>query len=210
MVKPYVIGICGGSASGKTFLLRQLMGAFPTDELTLISQDNYYRSRADLPKDAEGLINFDHPSAVDLDKLVEDVGTLQKGQAVELQEYTFNNPNQMPKTIVMKPAALMIVEGLFVLQHEALAQQLNLKIFVDAEEHIRLSRRLKRDIAERGYDMQSVLRDYERFVAPMYKQHILPSKAKADLIIPNNKHMYKAVQVILNHLKAVMNGGAAT
>ncbi|MEM9984776.1 MAG: uridine kinase [Bacteroidota bacterium] len=204
MPKPYILGISGGSASGKTFLLRQLMSTFPEEGVTLISQDNYYKKREAQRKEADGLINFDHPDAIRLDLLTQDVKRLIGGESIELQEYTFNNPNKVPQTIVMKPAPLMIVEGLFVLHHEPLAQIQHLKVFVDAQEHIKIGRRLKRDITERGYSMESILRDYERFVAPMYEQFVAPSKQIADLIIPNNKHMYKAVQVLVNHLRSVV------
>lgn len=180
------------------------MSTFPEGEVTLISQDNYYKKRGEQRKEADGLINFDHPDAIRLDLLTQDVKRLIAGESIELQEYTFNNPNKVPKTIVMKPASLMIVEGLFVLYHEPLAQIQDLKVFVDAQEHIKIGRRLKRDISERGYSMESILRDYERFVAPMYEQFVAPSKQIADLIIPNNKHMYKAVQVLVNHLRSVV------
>ena len=152
----------------------------------------------------DGLVNFDHPESVELDRLSADLRRLIKGEAVEIEEYTFNNPNKVPKTILMKPAPLMIVEGLFVFHSEELAQLQDLKVFVDAEEHIRISRRLLRDTTERGYSMDSILRDYQRFVAPMYHQYIAPTKQLADLIIPNNKHMYRAVQVLVNHLRSVM------
>lgn len=202
MAKPFILGICGGSASGKTFLLRQLMSTFKQGSVTLISQDNYYKPLEHQKRESDGLVNFDHPDSVELDRLAADLRKLSKGETVEIQEYTFNNPAKVPKTILMKPAPLMIVEGLFVFYREDLAQLQDLKVFVDAEEHIRISRRLQRDTTERGYSMESILRDYQRFVAPMYQQYVAPTKQIADLIIPNNKHMYRAVQVLVNHLRA--------
>lgn len=180
------------------------MSTFAEGQVTLISQDNYYKKLEDQRVEPDGLVNFDHPDSVELERLAQDLQRLRKGASIELQEYTFNNPNRVPKTIVMKPAPLMIVEGLFVFYHEALAQMQDLRVFVDAQEHIRITRRLQRDITERGYSMESILRDYQRFVAPMYRQYVEPSKQIADVIIPNNKHMYKAVQMLVNHLRAVV------
>jgi uridine kinase len=205
LTTPYILGICGGSASGKTFLLRQLMSTFTSQQVSLISQDNYYRPLEQLTPEPDGLVNFDHPDTVDLDRLVGDLRRLQAGEAITMEEYTFNNPNKVPKQIRIEPAPLVIVEGLFVFHHRELAQQLDLRVFVDARAHVRLSRRLKRDTSERGYSMESILRDYERFVAPMYERYVLPTREDADMVIPNHKHMYKAVQVLVNHLRATIH-----
>lgn len=186
------------------------MSTFSSDQVSLISQDNYYRPLAELPREPDDLVNFDHPDTVDLDRLVVDLRRLQRGEVLQMPEYTFNNPDKVPKTLVIKPAPLLIVEGLFVFYHPALAQRLDLRVFVDAAEHIRLARRLKRDTTERGFTMDSVLRDYERFVAPMYERYVLPTREQADLIIPNHKHMYKALQVLVNHLHAVIKPNAAS
>lgn len=203
-MNPYIVGICGGSASGKSFLLDQLIGSLPSAQLTQISQDNYYRKYADQKKDEHGLVNFDHPESVDLDLLQVDVRRILDGETVTVQEYTFNNPNQIPATIRMEPRPLIILEGLFIFYHEPLAQLIDLKVFVEADEHIKLSRRIRRDGQERGYSLDSVLRDYERFVAPMYHRYVAPTKWDADLIVPNNKHMYKAIHVLVNHLNVVL------
>ncbi len=202
--KPYIVGICGGSASGKSFLLDQLMHTLPSAEVCHVSQDNYYRKYEDQKQDAEGLVNFDHPDSVDLDRLAEDLHRLLSGETVTLEEYTFNNADQIPDTIHMEPRRLIILDGLFIFYHAEIARQIDLKIFVEAEEHIKLARRIRRDDKERGYSVESVLRDYERFVAPMYHQFVGPGKWTADLIVPNNQHMYKAIQVLVHHLTAVL------
>ncbi|RMG56796.1 MAG: uridine kinase [Bacteroidetes bacterium] len=204
MPKPYIIGICGGSASGKTFLLRQLLSQLPTEAITLISQDNYYKPLEDQIRDEEGLVNFDHPDSVDLEALFEDIKALMRGKVLERQEYTFNNPKIKPHTFTLRPSTLLIVEGLFVFHRTDLAKIMDLKIFVDADEHVRLSRRLRRDHTERGYSYESILRDYEKFVAPMYHRYVAPTRQRCDFIIPNNKHMYKAIQVLVNHLRTVL------
>lgn len=201
---PYIVGICGGSASGKSFLLEQLIHSLPADRLTHISQDNYYLKYEDQEKDEEGLVNFDHPKSVDLEGLLRDIKRILAGKTVSIAEYTFNNPDQVPAMIHMEPRPLIILEGLFIFYHQPLTQLLDLKVFVEAEEHIKLARRIRRDGKVRGYTADSVLRDYERFVAPMYHQYVAPTKWSADLIIPNNKHMYKATQVLLNHLSTVV------
>lgn len=202
--KPYIIGICGGSASGKTFLLNQLLTQLPREKVTLISQDNYYRKLQDQIRDEEGLVNFDHPGSVDLEALMEDVGKLLRNEAFSREEYTFNNPAVVPRLLRFEPAPIIILEGLFIYYRPDLAQQIDLKLFVEAHEHIRLSRRLKRDHTERGYSIESILRDYEKFVAPMYHKYVLPTRYECDFIIPNNKHMYKAIQVIVNHLNSIL------
>jgi uridine kinase len=202
--KPYIIGICGGSASGKTFLLKQLMSQLPGDKVSLLSQDNYYKKLKDQVRDPEGLVNFDHPDSINLDQLFTDIQKLIHGESFELEEYTFNNPQKTPQIFHYSPTPILILEGLFIYHKPAMSQLIDLKLFVEADEHIKLSRRLKRDHRERGYSIESILRDYEKFVAPMYHQYVAPTRAKCDMIIPNNKHMYKAVQVIVNHLRAML------
>lgn len=199
--RPYIVGISGGSASGKTFLLNQLLAQFSAGQLTLISLDNYYKPLEEQRRDEDGLINFDHPDSLDLGRLEKDVQRLTQNKKVILQEYTFNQPDVVPRTLVFEPAPLLVIEGLFVFNRESLARMIDLKVFVDADEHIRLSRRLHRDIRERGASIEEILRDYVRFVAPMYRVFIEPYKADCDLIIPNNQHMYRAVNVLVNHLK---------
>ena len=201
--KPYLIGICGGSGSGKTFLLQQLIKNLNKEEITLISQDNYYHPIEQQRKEADGLTNFDHPESVDLDRLANDVRKILKGETVVIQEYTFNNPLASAETITMKPAPIIIVEGLFVFLHPELSKLIDLKIFVEAHEHIRLARRLRRDATERNYSFDSVLRDWERFVAPMYRQFVEPTKYDCDLVIPNHSHMYRAVKVLMNHIQTL-------
>lgn len=202
--KPYFLGISGGSASGKTTLLRKLIDHYPNEAVTLISQDNYYISRDDLPRDLTGEINFDHPSAIDLDALAKDLRKLMRGESFELPEYTYNNPDIVPRTITYHPAKVVIVEGLFVFNNPQVADLLDLKVFVDTAEHLRLSRRIRRDAAERGYGLDSVLNYYAKFVSPMYKKHIEPFKEICDLIIPNNSKMDNAIGVMIHHLDRVI------
>lgn len=203
--RPYFVGIAGGSASGKTSLLRELLDHFNPQKLTLVSQDNYYIEKERLPRTEDGEINFDHPDALDLARLCRDLESLANGESVTIKEYTFNNHNLVPKMITYIPAEIVVVEGLFVLTHPGISKMLDLKVFIDADEHIRLSRRIKRDFEERGYSLYQVLDYYERFVVPMYRKFIEPTKFDCDLIIPNNTHMERAVRVLIHHLDATVS-----
>lgn len=204
IVKPYFLGISGGSGSGKTTLLRRLVSRFGKDVLTLVSQDNYYISVGNLPRTLDGQINFDHPDALDLAAFAVDMAKLQSGQSFEILEYTFNNPEIVPKTLLFEPRPIILIEGLFVFNHPDVANMLDLKVFVDTSEHLRLSRRIKRDAAERGYGLDEVLGYYERFVVPMYRQHIEPFRSECDIVIPNDRHMDHATTVLIDHLEAVL------
>jgi uridine kinase len=196
--KPFLVGITGGSASGKTLFIKQLLEAFPAEKICLLSQDNYYRERHLQPKDSKGISNFDMPESIDLDAFAHDVARLHSGETITLKEYTYNNPNIVPKMLEFRPAPVMVVEGIFVFYREDLRNQFDLKVFIDAEEHIKLSRRIRRDGVERGYDMDDVLYRYEHHVAPTYDRYIRPFKSEADLIIPNNHSFEKALDVLVN------------
>lgn len=204
--KPYLIGVSGGSASGKTYLLKQLLHLIPKERITLISQDNYYKKLDDQKRKPDGRVNFDHPDSIDLDKFSNDLSRVMKGESVKLLEYTFNNPKIVPKEIEYRPAPIILAEGLFIFYKKELAEQLDLKVFVDADEHIKLSRRIIRDFSERGYSLDEILKQYEEDVIPMYNQFVKPYKETCDIIVPNNKHMEKAIEVIYNHLMLKSGG----
>lgn len=202
--KAYIVGICGGSASGKTYLLNELLKNFQPAECALISQDNYYKPKKDQIPNEEGLINFDHPDSLDLDKFVRDVQRLLRGETIQIQEYTFNKESATPAVFTYSPTPVIILEGILIYHKKELADMMDLKIFVDADEHIRLTRRLIRDIKERDYSYEDTLRDYNKFVAPMYAQFVEPTKKQCDIIIPNNHHMKAATQVIINHIRTIL------
>ena len=204
MKEHYIIGISGGSASGKTFLLNQLCKYFEPEKITIISQDNYYKKLEAQVKNEAGEVNFDHPDSVDLEKFAHDISRLIRNETVILEEYTFNNPDKKPEIITYKPSKILIVEGLFVFHDQRIASLLDLKVFVDADEHIKLSRRIRRDYEERGYGLDEVLGMYESYVIPMYKQYVAPYKFDCDLILHNNKHMNNAIQVLIDHLDCVL------
>ena len=201
---PYIVGICGGSGSGKTYLLRKLLSELPPEKITLISQDNYYKLWEEQEKDDEGLVNYDHPDSLRLDLLETHIQALLAGETVKKQEYVFNQPDVIPRTFTFRPSSIIVLEGLFIYYPPSLRALFNLKVFVDAEEHIKLARRMSRDLVERAYSFEETLRDYQKFVAPMYHQYIAPLKSACDLIIPNNDHMDNATRVLLDHLKAYL------
>lgn len=204
--KPYLVGVSGGSASGKTYLLNQLLKRIPERFITLISQDNYYKDLELQDRKPDGTVNFDHPDSIDLNKFVKDLELLIQGHSVSIREYTFNNPAITPKIITYLPSRIILVEGLFIFYKPELFDLLNLKIFVDAEEHIKLSRRIIRDYSERGYQLEEILKQYEQDVIPMYNKFVRPFKESCDVIIPNNHHMDKAIEVLLDHLQ-IKSGG---
>ncbi|WP_026999620.1 uridine kinase family protein [Eisenibacter elegans] len=199
-MKPYVVGVSGGSGAGKTFILSHLVEKLGADNVCLISQDNYYLPRESQPLDEEGIHNFDTLRSVDMERCFQDVEAVLKGQTVELQEYTFNNPNKKPKTLCFSPKPIILVEGIFIYNHPLLRDLIDLKIFLDVSEHIRLKRRVLRDNVERGYDLQDVLYRYEKHVYPAYGKYISPFKKKVDLIIPNNERYEKALDVLSTFL----------
>lgn len=202
MEKPYIVGITGGSASGKTHFLKALLSAFTPREVCLVSQDNYYRPRHEQPLDENGVYNFDTPHSIDYEQYVQDLLALKQGKPVVRPEYTFNNPAAQPQMLELHPAPVIVVEGIFVFYFPELTRHLDLKIFIEAEEHIKLKRRIVRDRDERGYDLEDVLYRYERHVAPTYNKYIKPFKSEADLVVPNNHGFDNALDVITAYIKS--------
>ncbi|MFN8337377.1 MAG: P-loop NTPase fold protein [Cyclobacteriaceae bacterium] len=206
MTKPFTIGITGGSGSGKTFFLKNLESRFTDSELCLISQDNYYHPREMQQHDERGIKNFDLPESIDYKQFQLDIQTLKRGEVLKKKEYTFNNPNATPKILEFKPAPVIIVEGLFVQYFPDLEKELDLKIFIEAKDHVKLSRRIKRDNEERGYDLDDVLYRYENHVMPVYETLIKPLKHRADIVIPNNSHFNRALDFLTLAIKAKIAG----
>lgn len=205
MNKPFIVGITGGSASGKTLFLKSLINHFNSEEICLVSQDNYYKDRHLQPKDENGIENFDTPQSIEFDEYARDISALKNNQVVTRKEYTFNNPNVVPKILTFNPAKIIVVEGLFVFYFPELAKLLDLKVFIDAKDYVKLKRRIVRDNSERGYDLDDVLYRYEKHVAPTYEKYIEPFKYDADVIIPNNNKFDKGLKVLVSYLKSIAN-----
>ncbi|MCJ8209632.1 uridine-cytidine kinase [Mucilaginibacter sp. RS28] len=190
MNKPYIIGVAGGSGSGKTFFLKCFLEHFKPEEVCLVSQDDYYIPVAhEMTPEENKLYNFDLPHTIDNEHFFDDIEKLVRYETVYKQEYTFNNPNAVPKTLEVKPAPILIVEGLFILHFKEIAHLLDLKIFIDTEEDIALQRRLKRDLLERGYSHDDVMYKWVNHVVPAYKEFLLPYKDECDKVITNNTHV---------------------
>lgn len=202
MNKPFTIGITGGSGSGKTFFLNKLSAHFSAEELCLVSQDHYYRPIQEQVIDANGVVNFDLPESIDNEKFLFDIQLLKSGKTVIKNEYTFNNTTVTPKQLTFNPAPILIVEGLFVQYFPALEKELDLKIFIEAKDHLKLSRRIRRDNEERGYDLDDVLYRYQHHVMPVYESVIKPLMHHADFVIPNNNRMERAMNFIIEGLQS--------
>lgn len=200
--RPFIIGITGGSASGKTLFLTRLMEQFDTDDICLLSQDNYYRPKEHQTKDENGIENFDLPGAIDDVAFAADVEKLRSGEIVTREEYTFNNSDKIPNLLYFYPKKILVVEGIFVFHFPEVAKLLDLKIFIDAQDKIKLKRRIKRDNEERGYDLQDVMYRWKYHVKPTYEEFIRPHKRSCDIVIPNNQHFEKGLQVIVSYLKS--------
>ncbi len=199
--RPFIIGITGGSASGKTLFLSRLMEQFQTDDICLLSQDNYYRSIEEQTKDHNGIENFDLPGAIDDKAFAADIERLRNGEIVSRLEYTFNNTVKVPDMLHFYPRKILVVEGIFVFHFPEVASLLDLKIFIDAQDKIKLKRRIKRDNEERGYDLQDVMYRWKYHVKPTYEEFIRPHKRSCDILIPNNQHFEKGLDVIVSYLK---------
>src|SRR5436190_19211896 len=188
MANSFTIGITGGSGSGKTYFIENLSSRFREEEICLISQDHYYKPLNLQVIDDKGIENFDLPTSIERERFHEDILKLKSGNTVKIEEYTFNNPKASPKILEFKPAPIIIIEGLFVQYFPEIVKELDLKIFIEAKDYLKLSRRIKRDNVERGYDLNDVLYRYHNHVMPVYESLIKPLKHQADLIIPNNHH----------------------
>lgn len=186
MNKPHVIGIAGSSGSGKTFFLKSFLNHFDRDQVTLISQDDYYIPANTKTQEENRLYNFDLPTAIDRTAFYRDIKDLFDGKVIHKEEYTFNNPNIKPKMLEIKPAPILIVEGLFIFHYSEVNDLLDYRIFLDAEESVALQRRLKRDLIERGYDHDDVMYKWVNHVVPSYNEFLLPYRPICDKVIVNN------------------------
>lgn len=196
-----IIGIAGGTGSGKTTVVHQIMNQLPLTEVGIISQDHYYRENNNLSYEERAKINFDHPRAIDFELMTEHLKELKAGNTIPQPVYSFVTHNRTDDTILTHPRKVMIVEGILILADAKLREMFDIKIFVHADSDERLIRRLKRDIAERGRDMEEVLNRYQNTLKPMHEQFIEPTKAYADIIIPNDKYNTVAIDVV----RAVIN-----
>lgn len=191
-----IIGIAGGTGSGKTTVVNQIINELPPDEVGVISQDSYYKNTSHLSYEERVKINFDHPQSIDFDLLVSHLKELKKGNPIEQPVYSFIDHNRKKETLTTVPKHVMIVEGILILTHPEIRKMFDIKIYVHADSDERLIRRLKRDIAERGRDLEEVLNRYQSTLKPMHQQFIEPTKEYADIIIPTNRYNTVAVDIV--------------
>jgi uridine kinase len=191
-----IIGIAGGTGCGKTTVVNQILNELPEKEVGVISQDSYYNDTTHLSYEERININFDHPRSIDFELLETHLKELKIGNAIHQPVYSFVKHNRTGDTITTHPRKVMIVEGILILAHPELRDMFDIKIFVHADTDERLIRRLKRDITERGRDLNEVLTRYQNTLKPMHEQFIEPTKEYADIIIPNNKHNTVAIDIL--------------
>jgi uridine kinase len=200
----YVIGVAGGSASGKTTIVNNLKDFFKND-IELVSHDCYYKAHYDMPFEEREKLNYDHPNSFDTDLLISDLIKLKKGEAAYRPVYSYNIHNRTNETITLYPKKVIIVEGILILENEQLRNLMDTKIYVDTDADERLMRRILRDIKERGRSIDSVMEQYSNTVKPMHEQFIEPSKKYADIIIPRGGENLTALNILKEHLNIVLN-----
>lgn len=201
MNKPLIIGITGGSGSGKTTFVRRLRSIFSEEELCIVSQDEYYKPKDRQRMDDQGVLNFDLPESIDKKAFRKDILSLVNGQAVHRQEYTFNNPEAGARDLIFKPAPIILVEGIFVLHFRRIRELIDLKVFLYAKENLKVIRRIRRDQKERNYGVDDVLYRYEHHVLPAFERFVKPYISEADIVINNNHDLELGLAVISGYLR---------
>lgn len=195
-----IIGICGGTGSGKTTIARMIVKEIGAENVVLVEQDSYYRNMADMPLDERHQANFDHPDSIDSDLLVNHLKRLKNGQSIEMPIYDFRTHTRSKKTEHIEPTSVVIVEGILIFTEPSVLDLLDVRVYVDTPDDVRLIRRLRRDVEERGRSFERTLWQYEHTIRPMHQQFVEPSKRHADIIIPEGGD----TQVSINLLSGVV------
>jgi uridine kinase len=198
-----VIGVAGGSGSGKTTVVRRIIESIGPDQVTVLDHDRYYRDRNDLRLEERAALNYDHPDALETDLMVRHVQELKAGRAVDVPSYDFTRYARLATTETVSPRRAIIVEGILVFADAPLRSLMDIKIFVDTDSDTRFIRRLSRDVAERGRTMESVIEQYQSTVKPMHLEFVEPSKRYADVILPQGGHNAVAVEMLLSLIRSV-------
>lgn len=197
-----VIGVAGGSGSGKTTVVRRIVDSLGPDQATVLDHDRYYRDRNDLRFEERAALNYDHPDSLETDLLVTHLDQLRSGRPVEVPTYDFSRYARLPITATAFPRRAIIVEGILVFVDAALRERMDIKVFVDTDDDTRFIRRLQRDVAERGRTMDSVIDQYQSTVKPMHLEFVEPSKRYADVILPRGGHNTVAVDLLLTLIRS--------
>ena len=195
-----VIGIAGGTGSGKTTLMDNLVRRFG-DQVTVLSHDNYYRRRDDMTMEERQNVNYDEPAALETDLMVRHLEQLRRGESIACPVYDFTQHNRSDKTITIAPKRVIIVEGILIFENEDLRNLMDIRIFVDTDADVRLCRRIARDVGERGRTLQSVLDQYQNTVKPMHEKYVEPSKKYANLVVPEGGRNFVALDMILYRIQ---------
>ena len=201
-----VIGIAGGTGSGKTTITRRLTERFGGD-VSVIHHDNYYKAHHDLPYEERALLNYDHPDAFDTDLLIEDLRRLRAGETVYCPVYDYSIHDRTEKTLEIRPTKVIIVEGILIYENRELCDQMDIKIYVDTDADVRILRRILRDVKERGRSLESVINQYLSTVKPMHEQFVEPSKRRADVIVPEGGHNPVALEMVIQRVRAHLEKG---
>lgn len=201
MKKPILIGITGGTGSGKTTVAEAIHSAFEGNSITMIMQDSYYKDQSHITFEERLKTNYDHPHSIDMDHLIRDLKSLMSGKSIDMPVYDFAEHTRKSETIRIVPTDIIIVEGILVLDDKNLRDLLDIKIYVDTDADIRILRRMQRDINERGRSMESVINQYLNVVRPMHEQFTEPTKRYADIIIPEGGRNKVAIDVIIRSIK---------
>jgi len=201
-----VIGIAGGTGSGKTTITKRLMQRFGPD-VSVIYHDNYYKAHHDMPYAERAKLNYDHPDAFDTDMLIEAVKQLKQGHAVTCPVYDYTIHDRSDEVITVQPARVVIVEGILIFQSRELCRQMDIKIFVDTDADVRILRRIVRDVRDRGRSLDSVVNQYLNTVKPMHEQFVEPSKRNADIIVPEGGHNKVALEMVMERVRAHLERG---
>lgn len=196
-----IIGIAGGSGSGKTTVVNRIVELLPEESVSVIAQDSYYWDNGHLPPAEKKKINFDHPDSIEWELLGRHLDLLKDGHAIDMPTYSYVDCARLPETIRIEPREVTIVEGILIFTNPELRARFNVKTFVDADDDDRLSRIMQRDIVKRGRDVQEVLRHYHTFVKPMHLQFIEPSKRYADIIVPQGGENHVAIDILASKVK---------
>jgi uridine kinase len=202
-VKPLIIGVAGGSGSGKTTVVRRIVESIGDEQVTVLEHDRYYRDRNDLRLEERAALNYDHPDSLETDLLVQHVEALRRGEAVQVPTYDFARHARQSETRLVAPHRAIIVEGILIYTDAALRRLMDVKVFVDTDDDTRFIRRLQRDIAERGRTVASVIEQYLGTVKPMYLEFVEPSKRYADIILPQGGHNAVAVDMLMTLIRSL-------
>ena len=201
MGKVLVIGIAGGSGSGKTTLTNQIVSRF-SDEVTVVTHDNYYKAHDDMTYEERSRLNYDHPNAFETELMIEHLKQLKKGEPVECPIYDYTIHNRSKNTLTIAPAKVIIVEGILIFENKELCDQMDIRIFVDTDDDLRIIRRIRRDVMERARSLDSVINQYIDTVKPMHEQFVEPSKKNASIIVPEGGRNEVALNMILNQVRS--------